>query len=155
MAVGMDLLIDDSGDLVIKDGDFVAATGPDEVGQRLTIRLTVNLGEWFLDPTLGLRYLDDSGDPTTILSKNPNIPAIVASIKKVIVETDGVVRLVSFTEAFSNSTRQFDVTFTVEVVDGTLVEVAVAVDNAATFPTEGAAIAIQFQTIIGALTCQD
>ena len=54
-------------DLIIADGDLIAIDNAERVAQQIKIQLLTWLGEWFLDITHGVPYLD------YILVKNPNI----------------------------------------------------------------------------------
>lgn len=52
----------DNGDLVFNESmDLVMIEGPDELIQSTKTRLSINIGEWFLDLGLGLRYKDIQG----------------------------------------------------------------------------------------------
>ena len=46
------------GELVIQDGSPVWLTGAKAVRQRLENRLSLWKGDWFLDPELGIDWLD-------------------------------------------------------------------------------------------------
>ena len=50
----------DNGDMVVAK-DFVLATGQEELRQNIENRLSVNVGEWFLNIGMGLDYAAISG----------------------------------------------------------------------------------------------
>lgn len=50
----------DNGDMVVEK-DFVLATGQEELRQNIENRLSVNVGEWFLNIGMGLEYAAISG----------------------------------------------------------------------------------------------
>lgn len=78
------------GDLVI--GDFVdhVVTGLDALVQRIRIRLSVFLGEWFLDETRGVPYFQE------ILEKGTSYDQISDGIKLVIAQTPEVKSITFF-----------------------------------------------------------
>lgn len=86
-----DLALDENGDIYISDaGDAIIVNGIDAVKQRLHTRLLRFLGEWYLNISLGVPYIQE------ILVKNPSQTAVVNNIKKTILDTDGVTSLTDF-----------------------------------------------------------
>jgi len=77
-------------DLVFDRLNFQLIDGKDELVQRLTTRLLVFLGEWWADITKGVPYVED------ILVKNPAYDTIASDIKRVILETQGISKILSF-----------------------------------------------------------
>lgn len=57
-------------DLVIHDGDLLHIDNAERVAQQIKIQLLTWLGEWFLDTTHGVPYLE------YILVKNPNFDLV-------------------------------------------------------------------------------
>lgn len=49
-------LLDETGDLVIRDGQFAMVEGNEELAQQVRISLQTEKGEWFLDLEEGLDY---------------------------------------------------------------------------------------------------
>lgn len=47
-------LIDETGDVVFKNGDLVMIEGDEELAQGIRVLLETSLEEWFLDPDFGL-----------------------------------------------------------------------------------------------------
>ena len=108
-----DLKIDENNELVISNGDLVLTTvATDNIAQSIRQRLRIIKGEWFLDRTLGLPYLD------TILEKNPNSLLVTTLYKNQILETKGVTKLNTFNLSFDNKARQLDLTFSVIITTG-------------------------------------
>lgn len=108
----MNVGIDASGDIDIQNGNLVLVEGQEEIKQHLEQRLRAFLGEWFLDQTIGVPYFDE------ILKKNV-IPSEVETIFiNEILSTPGVVRLLTFDLTLIKSTRQLNLTFIAETVDG-------------------------------------
>ena len=110
-----DLKLDDlTGDLVIENADLVLTVGSDAVRQHLLQRLRTFMGEWFLNLDARLPYFQD------ILIKDPNLNAIDGVIKNVIIDTPGVLELLSFDMDYDSSTQALVLTFSVQVSDGVL-----------------------------------
>jgi hypothetical protein len=87
-------------------GQLVTAGSAAEVAQRVAIRLRRNLGEWFLNTTVGLPWYGDNG----ILGSNgAQVPAIGLLIRSTITQTAGVVSLASFQTVWSSQTRALTV----------------------------------------------
>lgn len=153
----MDLLLDSTGDLYLGTDGSMALTSstPEAVAQRLRLKLDSLRTSWFLDETWGVRYLDD-GDEAAILVKDPNIPAIVSELKSIIVDTEDVTRLASFSSEFSPSSRSLRVTFTVEVDTGEDVDGVVLMGDepGALFAPEGSAIAVFAITSVEVNPCR-
>lgn len=96
-----------NGDLCLTD-DVSGET----TQQRVLIRLRLFLGEWFLDTRKGTPYFEQ------IFVRNPNLGAIEASLKAVILETPGVVRLLSYSQTYDASARSLSVDFEAEAEGG-------------------------------------
>lgn len=58
-------LLDESGDIVIRNGQFVFVEGDEELAQQVRLSLQTEKGEWFLD-------LEEGMDYTPIFSKQFN-----------------------------------------------------------------------------------
>ncbi len=71
-------------DLIIADGDFIVIDNAERVAQQIKIQLLTWLGEWFLDTTHGVPYLD------YILVKNPNLELIASIFREQIMKVDDV-----------------------------------------------------------------
>ena len=112
---GTDIAIDPlTGDLAILEGDLSLISGIDAIRQHLRQRLSLGLGEWFLDINAGVPYLQE------ILVRNPNISAVEGIFMNTILSTAGVTELNSFTLAFDAPTRTLRVTFDASTINGNL-----------------------------------
>ncbi|MGV4796119.1 hypothetical protein [Rhizobium sp. F40D2] len=81
------------------DGNLATVSDAEAVGQHVRQRLTTFSGEWFLDKTAGVPWLDD------ILGKAYD-PALAESVVKAeILNTDGVTEITSFSVSFDKATR--------------------------------------------------
>lgn len=94
-----------SGDLAISGGDLALTSGPDAVAQRLRLRLSTFLGEWFLDRRVGLPFLRD------VLVKNPNRAVVEDLFRRAIASCPGVASLETFALTI-RSDRTATVSFT-------------------------------------------
>lgn len=113
----MDLGFDDvTKDLEIVDGDVPLITGQQAVQQFLNSRLKMFLGEWFLDETKGIPYLDK------ILVKNPNPIAVDAIFKTEILNSPGVMELLSYKSEINFTLRKAKISFVARSQDGGLIE---------------------------------
>lgn len=110
----MDLLIDTTtGDLVFTNGGCpVTQLETDIVAQRLRIKLYTFLGEWFLDETIGVPYLQQ------IFSKVRQKSTIDLIFQSIIAEDEGVLSVLSF-ESEISAQRGYTMTFSVKVTDNT------------------------------------
>lgn len=59
----IDLLIDENGDIVTKDGNFVYITGDRLIAQRIIFRLKTQRGDYLLAPNVGANLERFIGEP--------------------------------------------------------------------------------------------
>ena len=85
------------------------------VAQRLRIRLQTFLGEWFLNTEYGVGYWQ------RILGKKTSKTAVDRIFQEQILDERGVREISSFSSTFKN--RQYDMSFRVRALDGSLSEV--------------------------------
>lgn len=71
-------------DIVVHDSDVIFIDNAERVAQQIKIHLLTLLGEWFLDVTHGVPYLE------YILVKNPNFELIRQILKEHILNVDDV-----------------------------------------------------------------
>lgn len=71
-------------DILIKDGDFLLIDNAERVAQQIKVKLLTFLGEWFLDTTWGVPYLE------YILVKQPNQDLIKQILSEQILSVDDV-----------------------------------------------------------------
>ncbi len=84
---------------LVGDGNLATVTDAEAVGQHVRQRLSTFSGEWFLDTTAGVPWLDQ------ILGKAYD-PAFAESVVKAeILNTDGVTEITSFSVSFDKATR--------------------------------------------------
>lgn len=81
-------------------GELEVARGAKAVGEHIRQRLMTYTGEWFLDTTAGVPWLDQ-------LMGRAYDPALAeAVVKAEILDTDGVVEILSFSVGFDRDRRQ-------------------------------------------------
>lgn len=110
----MDLLLDTtSGDLVFINGQCpVTQLQADVVAQRLRIKLYTFYGEWFLNTTIGVPYIQQ------IFGKVRSKPTVDLIFQGLIAADPGVIEILSFTSEITGS-RGYSMTFSVRVADNT------------------------------------
>jgi len=109
---------DASGDMVFGNGilDFYIDS-PEAVGQAVETRLKLWIGEWFIDITEGTEY------QTNVLGTGKSESAGPV-IRQRILETDGVVEIVSFDLTINADTRALKITARIKTIYGqTTIEV--------------------------------
>lgn len=108
----MDLLIDSlTGDLVFTNGVCpVTQLQADVVAQRLRITLYTYYGEWFLDDTIGVPYVQQ------IFSKIKRKSTVDLIFQGLIAADPGVIEIISFSSEIS-AQRGYTMTFQVRVAD--------------------------------------
>lgn len=79
--------------------------GADKVAQQIKINLLTFLGEWFLDDTLGVPYLEE------ILVKNPRMASVETILRNHISSVPNVIRIVSFGLGWDRAKRTLVVEF--------------------------------------------
>jgi len=106
--MALDFLLDDSGDLpvVTRLGEGVRV-----VEQRLELRLRRHLGEWFLDTTKGLPFVE-------WLSTKPALVDIAAQVRREISTCPGVLAVDSYTSA-QDDAGMVTITAAIRTEDGT------------------------------------
>ncbi|WYN05062.1 hypothetical protein ISREJYDI_CDS0097 [Pseudomonas phage UNO-G1W1] len=110
----MDLLLNtDTGDIIFQNGLCpVTQLQADVVAQRLRIKLYTFYGEWFLDGTIGVPYIQQ------IFGKVRKKSTVDLIFQGIISNDPGVIEIVSFTSEISPQ-RGYTMTFTVRVLDNT------------------------------------
>ena len=91
-------------DLII-DGDVIFIDNAERVAQQIKIQLLTFLGEWFLDITHGVPYLE------YVLIKNPNFTLIRELFREQILKVDGVSSLVDICFSFYNTFSEISILF--------------------------------------------
>ena len=112
----INLQLDDSGDIFTRNYGLARTSGNDQVAQRISTRLKLLLGEWFLDTGAGVPWFDQ------ILIKNPNRAIVQGVLKRAILQTPKVNDLIRFDISEDSVNRKIVVNFTVTTNDGSTVE---------------------------------
>ena len=94
-----------SNDLILKDGDLLIIDDAERIAQMILISLRFWYGEWFLNETEGVPYLE------YILVKNPNINHVRQILTETIEAVPGVVSVDSMTIDFDQKGRQLAVDY--------------------------------------------
>ncbi|WP_304110493.1 hypothetical protein [Phascolarctobacterium succinatutens] len=97
------------------NGDVLFIDNVERVAQQIKIQLLTFLGEWFLDVTHGVPYLD------YVLVKNPNFTLIRELFREQILKVDGVSNLVSIDIDFESTTRKMLLSYEAETEYGMIV----------------------------------
>lgn len=109
-----DILQDANGDILIVNNTPAIVEGLQEISQRITQRLRTFYGEWFLDNTRGVKYLEE------ILRKNPNETLRDSLLKDEIKGTPGVLELEAYLFAEDKTTRTGTITFKARTISGNI-----------------------------------
>ncbi|QJD54327.1 tail protein [Aminobacter phage Erebus] len=84
-------------------GELATVTGAKAVGEHVRQRLMTFEGEWFLDTTAGVVWLD------RIFAREYDPALAEAVVKAEILDTDGVVEIISFSVSFEPTLRRLDI----------------------------------------------
>lgn len=90
-------------DMTFGQGLANYARDAEATAQCVKTRLQLLRGEWFLDTTAGMPYLQD------ICVKPANLPLAESLIKRTILETEGVSEIVAFALELNPTTRKLSV----------------------------------------------
>lgn len=115
MGIPFDLKLDTSNDITITDGDLVLTTTNTEMCvQTLGITLNTYQGEWFLDTTFGVPYLQEI---IGVARKKDTVDKIFLSY---ISQNDYVDNINSYTSSFDRDERYYTMTVTLTVAESTV-----------------------------------
>lgn len=101
-----------TGDILVENNKGSLTTGVQATKQRLTSKLRFFLGEWFLDKTEGVPYIQQ------ILIKNPNPVIVDAVLKREIITDPAVIKLTKFQIDVNTSARNVQLDFSALTKDG-------------------------------------
>lgn len=104
------LALTDDGDLLLENGDFKLIEGVLEVKQVLTISLSTNLKEWFLNPDLGLDFIK--------LLEKPTDEEIRSEIIRVIGQEERVELINDVQIVQDRKLRKLSIKYDVQLIDG-------------------------------------
>jgi hypothetical protein len=83
------------------------------VAQKIRHTISVFLGEWFLDRSIGIPYI-----PGEDVEKNMHRRMIETALQARISELEGVEKFISFSSRYDNANRILTVDFTVQIDSG-------------------------------------
>ena len=109
-----DIKLDISHDIAIENNDIVLISSSDEVKQRLLQNLKSFYGDWFLNLTSGVPYYQD------IFRKDYDVEVISVILKQTILNTLGVLELLSFELSIDDTARKLSLSFDVRATDKTI-----------------------------------
>lgn len=101
-----------TNDLIFTGFDFHLFDDTNQIMQNLAIRLRFFLGEWFLDTTQGLPYYQE------VFVKSPNQIQIESILMQEIVQTRGILEILSFESDFDTRKRIYSVKFRARSISG-------------------------------------
>lgn len=99
-----DLKLDETGDLAFEDGQLVVIDGPEATAQRLRLKLSTWLGEWYLDERVGVPFVRDW------LVKNPNLRLITSQVQELVLADPGVRAINRMALDFNRADRRLVIT---------------------------------------------
>ncbi|WP_369586092.1 hypothetical protein [Kingella oralis] len=113
--MSVDLKLDASHDLDFADGRLHFVAGEQRIRQQVVITLKTFLGEWFLDNTHGVPYLEN------ILVKNPNRAEVEAILRAKIKAVPNVAGVPKMQLLLNHPTRSLVTVFEIETDDGRVI----------------------------------
>ena len=102
------------GDFVIENNSLVEIDGLEAIRQHMTIRFQIFFGEWFLDTSIGVPWFRD------VLVKNPSFNVVMQVLKDVILDTPGVLQIITFEFDYTEGTREVSLDFQALTTEGVL-----------------------------------
>lgn len=103
--------LDGSGDLVTRG--ILWASDKDAVAQNVATRLKLYLGEYFRDITDGVPWFEKDNGTDGILGKGYSLVQVESILRNRIARTKGVLKLLSFSIDFDETTRKMTVSCSV------------------------------------------
>ncbi len=88
--------------------------------QRLSITLQAYKGEWIFNILFGVPYLKNDNNPTQLLGKGTQ-GLLDVELKRVILNTEGVLSLDEYESSLNQTTREFFVAFKATTEEGPIV----------------------------------
>jgi len=108
-----DFLTDINADISISGRDFVPVSGVDAIRQHMEIRLRTFLGEWFLDTTVGVPYIQE-----VFSTKIPDTDLIRSIIRREVIKTPGVLSADTLGVSLDTATRNLTIELDATTTDG-------------------------------------
>lgn len=112
-----DILLGDDHRIKLENFDLVLTSGSQAIAQRVKQRLLLFLGEWFLDETEGVPYLQ------RVLTKGENQDAIRQLFIREVAETEGIEEIEQLDFTVNNESRIGSVSFIATTTTGDTIEV--------------------------------
>lgn len=110
-------LVAGTNNVAFQDSGLLLTDGLSEyIAQKLYIKFRFFLGEYYLDATEGIDYIDK------VLVKNPNIRVIQSVFRAKLAETDGVGEVIKLELLYNKITRELSANWTVKLIDGSVIE---------------------------------
>jgi hypothetical protein len=116
--------------LDLHDNSFIRENGKfrytqdnlEYLAQKVRSVISIILGEWFLDPSLGIPYIPTSDN------KIEHRPLLETSLRVKITAIKGIKKITSFLSDLDKATRKFSVAIIAETDEGELLELKEALD---------------------------
>jgi len=89
--------LDSNNNLVVENGIIKRVSDAEEVSQRIKTTLLFYLGEWFLNTSIGIPWLED------IFIKPANLNNIESILKSEVLNVPGVSRITDFSMSYEKS----------------------------------------------------
>lgn len=106
-----------TGDLDLSSGNLRVVRDPaEEIAIRLTDRFRLHRGEWTYDVTQGVPYLELIWG-----QREEAIPLVVSLVRRIILETPGVLEIDDISSTFDGAARRLAVGVSVRVQTGELI----------------------------------
>lgn len=112
----MDLKLNGAHDLAVEAGNGVLVDGAARVKQQIRVTLQTWLGEYFLDTTFGVPYLE------SILVKRPSRTEIESILRNRINDVPGVSRVTSMQLDIDRQRRSLSVVFQASTDEGVIAD---------------------------------
>ena len=101
-------------DIALQNNDFILIDNAERISQQIKISLQFWLGEWFLNSTLGVPYLE------RICVKNPNLQHIRQIFRNVIQNVSGIIAVNALDLTVDASKRVLTVSYKATTTDGVI-----------------------------------
>ena len=101
-------------DIALRNNDFILIDNAERISQQIKISLQFWLGEWFLNSTLGVPYLE------RICVKSPNIQHIRQIFRNTIQNVNGVTAVNALNLTVDASKRVLTVSYTATTTYGVI-----------------------------------
>ncbi len=103
--------LDSNGDIVTHGDSWAYDT--EAVAQTVKTRLNLFLGEYFRDKTEGMPWLEKEDGTQGILGKGYTVAQVESLIRKRILNTEGVLKMLSFSTSFGINERRLAIDCTI------------------------------------------